>query len=182
MEDLKETLSQVVACVKYISILVAFLAGIKFLDHIFSSTQFYGHWQKFFYKEMGQVPRLLCLVWSCVGAALLIVKSCSVSSVTQSCLTLCDPNGLQYARIPCPSPTPGADSNSCPLSQWCHPTISFSVIPFSSCLQSFPASGSFPMSQFFTSGGQSTGASSSASVLPMNTQDCFPLGDRKSVV
>ena len=131
MEDLKETLSQVVACVKYISILVAFLAGIKFLDHIFSSTQFYGHWQKFFYKEMGQVPRLLCLVWSCVGAALLIVKSCSVSSVTQSCLTLCDPNGLQYARIPCPSPSPGACSNSCPLSQWCHSTISSSVVPSS---------------------------------------------------
>ena len=83
------------------------------------------------------------------------------------------PHGLQHTRLPCPSPTPGACSNSCPLSQWCHPAISSSVIPFSSCLQSFPASGSFPMSQVFTSGGQSIGAS--ASVLPMNIQDWFPL-------
>ena len=86
------------------------------------------------------------------------------------------PHGLQQARLPCPSPTPGACSNSCPSSQWCHPTISSSVVPFSSCLQSFPASGSFPMSQFFTSSGQSIGASPSASVLPMNIQDWFPLG------
>ena len=81
-----------------------------------------------------------------------------------------------HARLPCPSPTPGAYSNSCPLSWWCHPTISSSVISLSSCLQSFPASGFFPMSQFFTSGGQSIGASASASVLPMNTQDWSPLG------
>ena len=80
------------------------------------------------------------------------------------------PHGLQHARLPCPSPTPRAYSNSCPLSQWCHPTISSSVIPFSSRLQSFPASGSFQMSQFFTSGGQSIGVSASASVLPMNIQ------------
>ena len=86
------------------------------------------------------------------------------------------PHGLQYARLPCPSPTPGACSNSCPLSRWCHPTISSSVVPFSSYLQSFPASGSFPMSQFFTAGGQSIGISASASVLPMNIQDWFPLG------
>ena len=86
------------------------------------------------------------------------------------------PHGLQYTRPPCPSPTPRAYSNSLPLSQWCHPIISSSVIPFSSHLQSFPASGSFPMSQFFESGGQITGASASASVLPMNTQDWFPLG------
>jgi len=86
------------------------------------------------------------------------------------------PHGLQHARLPCPSPTPGVYSNSCPLSQWCHPTISPTVIPFSSCLQSFPASGSFPMSQFFVSGGQSIGVSASASVLPMNIQDWFPLG------
>ena len=82
------------------------------------------------------------------------------------------PHGLQHARLPCPSPTPGACSNSCPLSRWCHPIISFSVIPFSSCLQSFPASGPFPKSQLFTLGGQSIGAS--ASVLPMNIQDWFP--------
>ena len=86
------------------------------------------------------------------------------------------PHGLQHARPPCPSPTPGACSNSCPLSWWCHPTISSSIVPFSSCLQSFPASGSFPMSQFFSSGSQSIGVSASASVLPMNIQDWFPLG------
>ena len=86
------------------------------------------------------------------------------------------PHGLQHARPPCPSPTPGAYSNSCPLSQWCLPTISSSVVPFSSCLQSFPASGSFPMSQLFTSDGQSIGVSASASVLPMNIQDWFPFG------
>ena len=85
------------------------------------------------------------------------------------------PHGLQHARPPCPSPTPGACSNSCPLRQWCHPTISSSVIPFSH-LQPFPASGSFPISQFFESGGQSIGVSASASVLPMNIQDWFPLG------
>ena len=86
------------------------------------------------------------------------------------------PHGLQHARLLCPSPTPGACSNSRPSSQWCHPTISSSVILFSSCLQSFPASGCFPMSKFFTLGGQSIGASASASVLPMNIQDWFPLG------
>ena len=86
------------------------------------------------------------------------------------------PDGLQHARLLSPSPTPGGCSNSCPLSRWCHPTISFSVIPFSSCLQSFPGSGSFLMSQLFASGGQSTRASASASVLPMNIQDWFPLG------
>ena len=85
-------------------------------------------------------------------------------------------HGLQYARLPCPSPTTGAYSNSCPLSQWSHPTISSSGIPFSYPLPSFPASGSFQMSQFFASGGQSTGVSASASVLPMNAQDWFPLG------
>ena len=89
------------------------------------------------------------------------------SSITQSCLTL-RLHGLQHARLSCPSPTPGACSNSCLSSQWCHPTISSSIVPFSSCLQSFPASGSFPVSQFFTSGGRSIGASASASILPMN--------------
>ena len=83
---------------------------------------------------------------------------------------------LQHTRLPCPSPTPGACSNSCPSSWWCHPTNSSSVIPFSSCLQPFPASGSFPMSQFFASGGESIGTSASASVLPIDIQDWFPLG------
>ena len=86
------------------------------------------------------------------------------------------PHGLQHARPHCPSPTPRAYSDSCPLSQWGHPAISSSVVPFSSCLQYFPASGSFPMSQFFASGGQSIGVSASASVLPMTIQDWFPLG------
>ena len=86
------------------------------------------------------------------------------------------PHGLKHARPPHPPPTPGVYSNSCPLSRWCHPTISSSVSPFSSCLQSFPASGSFPMSQFFASGSQSIEVSKSASVLSMNIQDWFPLG------
>jgi len=86
------------------------------------------------------------------------------------------PHELQHSRPPCPSPTPRVHSNSCPLSQWCHPTISFSVVPFSSYLQSFSASGSFQMSHFFTSGGQSIGVSASATLLPMNVQDWFPLG------
>ena len=85
------------------------------------------------------------------------------------------PHGLQHTRLPCPSPTPRACSNSWPSSQWCYPTISSSVIPFSSHLQSFPASGTFQMSQFFASGGQSIGASASASVLPINIQDWFSL-------
>ena len=84
-------------------------------------------------------------------------------------------HGLQHARLPCPSPIPGACSNSCPSSQWCHPTISSSVVPFSSCPQSFPASGSFPVTQLFTSGGQSIGISASVPVLPLNIQDWFPL-------
>ena len=86
------------------------------------------------------------------------------------------PHGLQLGRLTCPLPTPGACSDSCPSHQWSHPTISSSVVPFSSHLQSFPVSGSFPMSQFFASGGQSIGVSASASVLPMNIQDRFPLG------
>ena len=99
---------------------------------------------------------------------------CSVQLL--SCVRLFVTPWTAAARPPCPSPTPRVHSNSCPLSRWCHPTISSSVVPFSSCLQSFPASGSFPMSQFFASGGQSIGVSASASVLPTNIQDWFPLG------
>ena len=97
------------------------------------------------------------------------------SSVAQLCPTL-RPHELQHARPSCPSPVPRVYSNSCPSSWWCHPAISSSVIPFSSCPQSFPASGSFPMSQLFTWGGQSIGVSVSALVLPMNTQDLSPSG------
>ena len=93
-----------------------------------------------------------------------------------SCIQLFETPRLYHARPPCLSPTPRVYSNSCSLSQWCHPTISSSVIPFSSRLQSFPASGSFQMSLFFASGGQSIGVSTSASVLPMNILDWFPLG------
>ena len=100
----------------------------------------------------------------------LLLLSCSVMSDSLR------PHGLQHTRLPCPSPTHGAYSNSCPPSRWCHSTISSSVVPFSSCLQYFPASGSFPMSQLFTSGGQSIRVSASASVLPKNIQDWFPLG------
>ena len=96
------------------------------------------------------------------------------SSVAQLCQTL-QPHGLQHTRLPCPSSTPGACSNTCPLSRWCHPTNSTSVIPFSSCPQSFLISGSFPVNQLLESGGLSTGASASASVLPMNIQGGFPL-------
>ena len=94
---------------------------------------------------------------------------------TQSCPTLCNPMN-QHARPPCPSPTPGVHSNSCPLSQWCHPAISSSVVPFSSCLQPFSTSGSFLRSQFFASGSQSIGVSALASILPKNTQDWTLLG------
>ena len=104
-----------------------------------------------------------------------IYRALHPSSVQFSCSVVSDslrPHESQDASPPCPTPTPGVHPNSCPLSQWCHPTISSSVIPFSSCLQSFPASGSFQMSQLFASGGQS---SASASVPPMNTQDWSPL-------
>ena len=109
----------------------------------------------------------------------LLFLSVSLSWVQFSCSVISDslwPHELQHDRLPCTSPTYGAYSNSCPSNQWCHPTISSSVIPFSSSLQSFLESGSFQMSQFFASGGQSIGVSASASSLPMNIQDWFPLG------
>ena len=110
-----------------------------------------------------------------MGEQLHILDSCSFS-VDQSVVSdSFQPHELQHARLPCPLLSPGVCSNSCPLSQWCHPTISSYVIPFSQ-FQIFPASGSFPMSQFFPSGGQSIGVSASASVLSMNIQGWFPLG------
>ena len=101
------------------------------------------------------------------------ISSVQFSSVVQSCPTL-RPYEPRYARPPCPSPTPRDNPNPCPLSRWCHPTISSSVVPFSSCPQSFPASMSFQMSQLFTSGGQSIGVSASTSILSMNTQGWSP--------
>ena len=127
--------------------------------------------QQFSNKETSFEKRYRFMLISDFSAILsLFLLSCSVVSDSLW------PHGLQHARLPCPSPTPGAYSNSCTWSRWCHPTILSSVIPFSSCLQSFPTSGSFPMNQFFTSGNQSIEVSASASVLPMNIQDWFPLG------
>ena len=103
----------------------------------------------------------------------IIIHSLQFSSVASDSMR---PHELQHTRPPCPSPTPGVYSDSCPSSQWCHPATSFSAIPFSSCPQSLLASGSFPVSQLFASSGQSIGVSALASVLPMNTQDWSPLG------
>ena len=121
------------------------------------------------FKDAGLCSRL--------GVARSNIILCCYCSVTQLCPTLCDPMDYSTScRLLCPSPSPGACSNSCLLSQWCHPTISSSVVPFSFCLQSFPASQSFLMNRLFAADGQSIGASASASVLPMNIQDWFPLG------
>ena len=125
------------------------------------------HWKSTRYTICGEVDAGRVQIFSLSG---LVQFSHSVVSDSLQ------PPRLQHARPPCPSPAPGACSSSCPLSQWCHPTISPSIVPFSSCLQSFPASGSFSMSRFFTSDSQSIGVSASASVLPMNIQDWFSLG------
>ena len=123
---------------------------------------------------------LVCITtFECLVLILVAPSGLSSCSVQFSHLVVSDslqPHGLQHARLPCPSQTPRAYSDSCPLSQWCHPTISPLVIPFSSCLQTFPVSGSFTVSQFFASGVQSIGVSNSSSVLPMNIQDWLPLG------
>ena len=122
------------------------------------------------------LPLKKVLNWNLVDLQCCASFRCSVQfshSVVSDSLW---PHGLQHTRLPCPSPAPGACSNSCPSSQWCHPTISSSVVLFSSCPQSCPASGSFTVSQFFTSCGQSIRNLASASVLPMNIQDWFPLG------
>ena len=115
---------------------------------------------------------LVCLPWKNVClSSLLILKSVS-DQISRSVMSdYLWPHESQHARPPCPSPTPGVHPNPCPFSQWCYPTISSSVVPFSSCPQSFPASESFQLSQFFASGGQSIGVSASASFLPVNTQD-----------
>ena len=108
-----------------------------------------------------------------------IILNLWLHSVQFGCSVVSDsllPHGLQHARPPCPSPTPGVYSHLCPFSRWCHPTISSSLVPFSSCLQSLPASGSFQASPFFASGGQSIGVSASAPVLPTNSQHWPPLG------
>ena len=123
-------------------------------------------------EKKSELPQILCTSMSSNVYY-------QINSVQLSCSVVSDsllPHGLQHTRPPCASPTPVVYPNPCPLSWWCHPTISSSVVPFSSCLQSFPASWSFQMSQLFASGGQSIDVSASASVLPMNTQDWFHLG------
>ena len=124
-----------------------------------------SRWQNYLTNSFNYLPQN-----SSMGNNLLLLFSCLVMSDSLQ------PHGLQHTRFSCPSASPRVFSNSYPMSQWCHPTISSSVVPFFSCLQSFPASGSFPMSQLFASGGQSIRVSASASVLPMNIQDWFPLG------
>ena len=131
-----------------------------------------------FYLTFLFIIRLL-LSYICFSRKKVVYRSQSPRLLLFSCSVMSNPlwhHGLQHARLPCPSPSPRACSNSCPLSRWCHPTILSSVSSFSSCLQSFPASGSFLMSWLFTSGGQSIGVSASASEFPMNIQDWFPLG------
>ena len=118
-------------------------------------------------------------MWTILKVFIEFVTILFLFSLQFTCSVMSDslqPRGLQHTRPPCPCPTPGVYSVSCPLSRWCHPTISSSVVSFYSFLQSFPASESFPMSQFFTSGGQNIGVLASASVLPMNTQYWLPLG------
>ena len=143
------------------------------IQNCFSSSWSWEYWQLFIIFQYSTRNK----IWPCYQ----IVEVCfwHLSSVQFSHSVVSDslrPHGSQYARPPCLSATPGVHPNPCPSSQWYHPTISFSVIPFSSCPQSFPASGPFQMSQLITSGGRSIGVSALASVLPMNTQDWSPLG------
>ena len=135
----------------------------KYWNKILSSKESLHSWQHCFPRHVLTTELIMRLLTE------------PLSSVAQSCVTL-RPRGLQHARPPCPSPTPGVYSNSCPSSRRCLQTISSSVVPFFSCLQPFPASGSFQMSQFFASGGQNIGVSALTSVLPMNIQDWIPLG------
>ena len=132
----------------------------------------------FFQRKYQIARRYILRCWTLLIIREMQITSCLLESVQSSSSVLSDtlwPHDLQHTRLPCPSPIPGAYSNSCSLSWWCHPTISSSVVPFFSCLQSFPASGSFQMSQLFTSDGQSIEVSALTSVLPMNIQDWSPL-------
>ena len=140
-----------------ISTFCEFLSSVKILHCMFI-------WSSNLFLKTGSLSHFLC---KCVYLSVQFSRSVMSDSL--------QPHEPQHARPPCPSPTPGVHPNPCPWSRWCHPTISSSVVPFSSCPQSFPASGFFPMSQLFASGGQNIGVSASISVLPMNTQDWFPL-------
>ena len=155
------------------------------MQYIYSRL-FYKWWTKFIIDEQYCIfplpyspPSSHFNPFVCVHVSCLLFRPLSVSSVQFNCSLVSkslQPHGLQHARPPCPSPTPGVYSNSCPLSWWCLPTILSSVVPFSSCLQSFPVPGSFLRTQLFESGGQNIGVSASTSVFPMNIQDWFPLG------
>ena len=128
-------------------------------------------------RQRGDKKRRRKDIWRNIGENITYLTKINIQSVQFSCSVVSDslwPHGLQHARPPCPLPTLGVYSNLCPLSRWCHPTISSSVVPFSSCPQSFPASGSFQMGQFFVSGDQRIGVSASASFLPKNTQGWCP--------
>ena len=129
-------------------------------------------WYSYLFKNFLQLPKATVVVIHTVKSFGVVNKAVQFSrSVVSDSL---QPYGLQHARLPCQSPTPGACSNSCPLHQWCHPTISSSVLPFSSSHQTYPASGTFPMNRLFALGGQSIRVSASASVLQVNIQDWFP--------
>ena len=141
------------------------LQNLEELKTLFQFLTFYPHWLLSTWTDLSPNWRRVRL-----GTEI----SCRWGLVPQSCPALCDPQGLQHPRLPCPSLTPRVWSTSCPLSQRCHPTISSSAIPFSSLPSIFPASQFFPVSWLFTSGGQSTETSASASVLPMNIQGWFP--------
>ena len=164
LTELKITIKHVV--LPFLSSDQIFLSKITILP--FEHIYFQKAWNIFLIKNY--CWKILTNIW----AFSKVQSFCNqFSSVAQLCPAVRDPMDCSMPGFPCPSSTPVACSNSCPLSWWCHLIISSSAVPFSSCLQSFPASGSFPLSQFFTSGGQNIGASASA--LPMNIQDWFPL-------
>ena len=167
---LYNSLSQLLVCLTFI---VVYLHSILYNLWLFHSFVNLLH----FFLSLHVAYKLHGLIWSLHISSR--TRSACLQSVQFSRSVVSDslrPHESQHARPPCPSPTPRVHSNSRPSNRWCHPAISSSVVPFSSCPQSLPASGSFPMSQLFTSGGQSIGVSASASVLPKNTQDWSPLG------
>ena len=166
--------SHLYCCYKSLSLYTAFEILWSFLFSLSLSFSFFTYYYFFYIYYLFTFPTVLFPLQLIFN----VYTSFQFSSVQFSGSVVPDslwPHEPQHARPPCPSPTPGVQPNPCPSSWWCHPTISSSVVRFSSCSQSFPASGPFPMSQLFTSGGQSIGISASTSVLPMNTQDWTPL-------
>ena len=163
----------------YICVFLFHIAYSSILEHFLCAKTY--SWSVFrhvsCYPNIFRTGKLFPKEWPRTYLTLFSVDRFSTVQFSRSVVSnSLRPHELQHARSPCPSPTPGVHPNPCPSSQWCHSTISSSVIPFSSCPQSFPASGSFPMSQLLASGGHSFGVSASTSVLPMYTQDWSPLG------